>query len=32
MKQFDPNKVYGDVPQSFSHRVDYALLRNREKE
>lgn len=32
MKQIDPNKVYGDVPQSFSHRVDYALRRTREKE
>lgn len=28
---FDPNKVYGDVPQSFSHRVQYAL-RQCEKE
>lgn len=28
---FDPNKVYGDVPQSFSHRVAYAL-RQCEKE
>lgn len=28
---FDPNKVYGDVPQSFSHRVEYAL-RHCEKE
>lgn len=24
---FDPNKVYGEVPQSFSHRVEYALRR-----
>ena len=23
--KIDPNKVYGDVPQSFSHRVEYAL-------
>lgn len=22
---FDPNKVYGDVPEAFSHRVQYAL-------
>ena len=28
---FDPNKVYGDVPESFSHRVAYAL-RQCEKE
>ena len=28
---FDPNKVYGDVPDSFSHRVAYAL-RQCEKE
>ena len=28
---FDPNKVYGDVPASFSHRVAYAL-RQCEKE
>ena len=28
---FDPNKVYGDVPEAFSHRVQYAL-RQCEKE
>lgn len=29
--KLDPSKVYGDVPQSFSHRVEYAL-RQCEKE
>lgn len=29
---FDPNKVYGDVPQSFSHRVEYALRRCEKEE
>ena len=29
---FDPNKVYGDVPQSFSHRVAYALRRCEKEE
>lgn len=29
--KIDPNKVYGNVPQSFSHRVEYAL-RHCEKE
>lgn len=29
---FDPNKVYGDAPQSFSHRVEYALRRCEKEE
>jgi hypothetical protein len=29
---FDPNKVYGDVPSSFSHRVEYALRRCEKEE
>lgn len=29
---FDPNKVYGDVPDSFSHRVAYALRRCEKEE
>lgn len=29
---FDPNKIYGDVPQSFSHRVEYALRRCEKEE
>lgn len=29
---FDPNKVYGDVPASFSHRVAYALRRCEKEE
>lgn len=29
---FDPNKVYGDVPESFSHRVQYALHRCEKEE
>ena len=29
---FDPNKVYGDVPESFSHRVAYALRRCEKEE
>ena len=29
---FDPNKVYGDVPDSFSHRVAYALRRCEQEE
>lgn len=28
----DPNKVYGEVPQSFSHRVEYALRRCEKEE
>lgn len=30
--KIDPNKVYGDVPQSFSHRVEYALRRCEKEE
>ena len=30
--KLDPNKVYGDVPQSFSHRVEYALRRCEKEE
>lgn len=29
---FDPNKVYGDVPEAFSHRVQYALRRCEKEE
>ena len=29
---FDPNKVYGDVPQAFSHRVEYTLRRLQKEE
>lgn len=29
---FDPNKVYGDVPEAFSHRVQYALHRCEKEE
>ena len=29
---FDPNKVYGDVPDAFSHRVAYALRRCEKEE
>ena len=29
---FDPNKVYGDVPDSFSHRVAYTLRRCEKEE
>ena len=30
--KIDPNKVYGDVPQSFSHRVEYTLRRCEKEE
>ena len=30
--KLDPNKVYGDVPQSFSHRVEYTLRRCEKEE
>ncbi len=30
--KIDPNKVYGDVPDSFSHRVEYALRRCEKEE
>lgn len=32
MRNIDPNKIYGDVPQSFSHRVEYALRRCEKEE
>ena len=33
LKELDmQNKVYGDVPPSFQHRVEYALRRTQEEQ